>query len=58
MFHFRAKIETFLFVRHETQSIYGYQSLTLYCDMKSANLDLRNRAVLYVSQIDCVGLHF
>ena len=40
------------------QSIYGYQSLTLYCDMKSANLDLRNRAVQCVSQMDGVWLHF
>ena len=30
---------------HEAQSIYGYQSLTSYCDMKSANLDLSFRAV-------------
>ena len=32
--------EILFFVDHEAQSIYGYQSLTSYCDMKSANLDL------------------
>ena len=35
-------------VGHETQRIYGYQSLTSYCDMKTANLDLSNRAVVCV----------
>ena len=40
MFYVIPKLETFLFANHEAQSIYGYQSLTSYCDMKSANLDL------------------
>ena len=40
MLHINRKVEIFLFVNHEAQSIYGYQSLTSYCDMKSANLDL------------------
>ena len=40
MFYIIPKLETFLFANHEAQSIYGYQSLTSYCDMKSANLDL------------------
>ena len=48
MFYIIPKLETFLFANHEAQSIYGYQSLTSYCDMKSANLDLSNRALLDV----------
>ena len=41
-------VENFGDLGHGAQSIYGYQSLTLYCDMKSANLDLRNREALCV----------
>ena len=33
-------VENFGDLGHGAQSIYGYQNLTLYCDMKSANLDL------------------
>ena len=51
-------VENFGDLGHGAQSIYGYQSLTLYCDMKSANLDLRNRAVQCVSQMNGVWLHF
>ena len=54
----KALEEIFNDVGHEAQSIYGYQSLTLYCDMKSANLDLRNRAVQCVPEMDGVWLHF